>query len=281
MTGVYPNVPGHRFAYDVDGSSIQYRANDGTLQQTATLANMQVLQNESGDGIDWIQFNSQGYLSIVFPEPRNITGIFLADEFGALNQTSWSSNSSDGWGGTWTNITLTTETGIVPDYRNQIQAVSLTGVTALRFRFAAIVDSSYPFGIKTLHIYGDYASATGDRLEFWHPTLDQKIDVAHFDLGDVKRGATLVKQFRIKNLSTTLTANSIAVSASALTVGSPSHATMHTFSTDNNTYSSSINIGDLAPGVISGVLYDKFISSMTTPTGPWSGRLSAVAGSWT
>lgn len=280
MAGVYPNAPGHRFAYDVDGSTVQYRDAAGTLSVNLSQAQMQTLQNESGDYLDLIQFDAAGYLCVLFPEARNVTGVYVSDEYGLLEISQYSTDSTDGWGGTWTTFTSQDRTTVIPEYRTAINVVNLTNVTALKFKFSAFVNSNYPFGLRTVHIYGDYAVG-GDRLEFWHPTLDQKINIAHFDLGDVKRGATLLKEFRIKNISSTLTANSIGISAGALTVGTPSHATMHTFSTDNITYSASINIGNLAPGAISGVLYDKFVSSMTTPTGPWSGRLSAVAGSWT
>lgn len=279
----YPAVPGNRFAYHLDGTSVTYRNGNGSLVANYGEADMQVFQNESSDRIDHISFNTSGSISFVFPELRNVTGIFYAtDEAGTLGQgAEWSGDSADGWGGTWTTVTPTVVgyNSVVPEYRNNINVVNLTNVKAIRIKFPAFVSSNYPFGISAVHIYGSYV-ADSDRLDFWHPTLDQAIDGTYFDFEDIKRGETVVKPFRLKNVSSTLTASSIVVSASALTVSSPSHVDMHSFSADGTTYTTTVNAGNLAPGAISGVLYDRFITSDVAPTGPWSGTLRAVAGSW-
>lgn len=279
----YPALPGNRFAYDVDGTTVVYRNSDGTVTNLSQ-AQMQVLQNESPDGTDYIKFNSSGYISFAFPELRDVTGIFYAtDETGTLGGgAEWSPDSGDGMGGTWNVITPTVvgTTATKPEYRSNLNVVSLTGVKAVRVKFPAYVSSNYDFAIRTVHIYGSYAEAS-DRLEFWHPTLDQRVDAAHFDYGDIRRNETVVKQFRIKNTSATLTANTISLTAGALTNSSPSHTAMHTFSSDGSSYVSSLDVGTLAPGAVSGILYDKFVTPIDAQSGPWAGRLQAVATSWT
>jgi hypothetical protein len=276
----YPNLPAHRLPYDVDGSTVMYRQMDGSIQNDFNLTERQIFNDESGSSLSPIQFNTAGMFVITFPEPRDVKGWFVADAYGLCTEGAWSADSNDGVGGTWNTFTVTPQTNVQPQYRSSIVSVNYAGCKAIRWKFNAYVSSSYPFPIKTVHVYGDYITAS-DRLQMWHPTLDQAIDGNYFNWQDVHRNYVGTKTFRLKNISSTLTANSITVSAETLTAGTPSHATFHTFSSDDITYGTTASAGTLSPGAISSVLYNKFSIPANAPTGPWAGRIKAIATTWT
>lgn len=158
------------------------------------------------------------------------------------------------------------------------QAVTVTGVRSIR---GSVTGGSGGGWISGLHLYGTYAAGEDvDRLEFWHPTLDQRAPAINFDLGDVPRGTTTDKQFRIKNLSDTLTANGIVLSADSLTDTTPSFEAMHTFST-TGTYTGTLNIGTLSPGQISSVVTVRQVVPIGAQLSKWTTRLRAEPTSWT
>jgi hypothetical protein len=130
-----------------------------------------------------------------------------------------------------------------------------------------------------LHLYGSRPTTSVDRLAFWHPTTDQAIGTADLDFGDIAQGTSVTKQFRIKNISGTLTANSITLQVSDLL---PEYTgTGLQVSTDNVTYQNSVNIGNLASGIISPTLYVRRTVPGAETTTQRQARLLAHAASWT
>jgi hypothetical protein len=187
--------------------------------------------------------------------------------------------------GTWTTIVnpfirARVDTGGITQYRSAIQTISALGVKALRFNTnAGGAQNTKP---AIVHLYGKIASGQTTYLKIWHPTLDQEIGAATFDWSDVPRGSSADKTFRIKNTHGTLTANSIVVSLEALTDTTPSVPGNFTLSNENPpvTFAATINIGNLAPGAISGVKTVRRSTPSNAGLSVWALRMLAIAGSW-
>lgn len=132
-----------------------------------------------------------------------------------------------------------------------------------------------------LHIYGKPSTGENDdRLELWHPTLDQRVGAAYFDEGNVPRGSTADLPFRLKNRSSTYTANTITVSIEAATDTSPSVPGQHTFS-NGGSYAATTSVSSIAPGAISGTLTLRRITPTNAVLSVWVARIKAVPASWT
>lgn len=292
MVGTYPDAPGQRMAYDRDGTSlvrVLYSASS-----VSTFSGIDTMNAEAGNGVTLASGTNPPELGtigagLIFPELRDVVGvyhgIYLAWNNGTptYNGMYWSPDTTNGIDGTWTLVSAPTrrsETDKV-SMRNDIEAHSLTGVKGLMFR-ATIGSAGGRVFRARVHVYGSpSAGAAPNRLRFWDPTLDQAVTPAFFDWGDVNRSTTLTKTFRIKNPSSTLTANSVTLAVEALSDTSPTNTSAHEFSTDNITFASSINIGNLAPGALSSVLYVRRTTPASGVLGLWWCRLVASAASFT
>jgi len=289
MAGFYPDVPGQRFALDVDGTVFKTLDKAKTILADAQTAST-IISDTDADAYQVTTESELGrYFEVIFPELRDITGYFIAVDIssggGSTFDLDWSADTTDGMDGTWTNVTTswTYATQISPDYRTNIVSLPLTGVKALRFGCASGNTSNFStqhFDIRVMHLYGSIAGGENpDRLRFWHPTLDQEVAGSHFDFGDVPVGTQSVKQFRIKNNSSTLTANSVGLTKASASFTEV--ATGLTFSSDGSTYNTTLNIGNLAPGAISSILYLKrTVAAGETTSIPKDGSITAAANTW-
>lgn len=228
------------------------------------------------------------YLFFYFSEPRTINGYFAAGyaQVGPYSSAYMdvSTDTTNGVDGTWTRVH--TANGIVTSdirsyYRTSINTVGpSTDVRGVRIRFQQLGSTAGSmFGMA--HLYGSIQTATNpDRLAIWDATLDQPISGAFFDLGDVERSSTASKTFRVKNVSSTLTAQGINLNYDALYDGTPTVVSGLSSSPDGSTFTSTLNIGDLAPGATSGVLTMRISLPANAPLGVWAPRLKADATSW-
>lgn len=280
MAGLYPDAPGLRMAYDRDGS-VGARVSAGGSITALTGGNMATINDEDTDEIGWTP--STDSLAILFPELRDIDGYAISwfSPDGSSPSTIYTSvDTTNGFDGTWVSRGTFVNASLVAPIRTT-QAVTWTGIKAVR-----IHASGGSFGgsqhFQCVHLYGKPAAGENpDRLRWWQPVTDAEVTGPFFDLGDVPRGNTDIVQFRIKNNSATLTANSIGISAEALTDTTPTNVGQHQFSTDGVSYSSTINIGNLAPGALSGVLYMRRDTSASAVLSLWWTRFVATAASWT
>lgn len=313
MAGSLPDVPGRRFAYDLDGTLIRAKNPDLTFRE---LTNPQYANDEAFG--DWMIVASQNQLSqrttatiwatFVFPQLRNIAGYYAIGATHSITNTGnkrgleWSANTTDGSDGTWTQVEATWtgvfnnfnnlaaggETGIttgqvLPLYRTTITPLTLTGVKGVRFGFGRDATNGGDrdmVGFQTLHIYGEITGDTGG-LRFWHPTIDQEVPVAQLDFGDNPQGTVITRQMRIKNTHATQTANSVLVSAAASGTSNTLLAAGLSFSSDNVTYTATLNVGNIISGAISPLVYVRRVVGAGEPPLTRSARLQAVAGSWT
>lgn len=297
MVGFYTDSPGYKMFYDRDGSAGFYAQNGAIGALSA--GNLQALNNESNTGgiasMDPGTASGGYYVGMIFPQLRIITDYWLNcydNSGGGVNNLGfqYSSDSTTGLDGTWT----TAESWVrgAGGQNNSGSAPGTTWRTAIRHLASAIASckavrvgmssSSNKFmGFVGLHLYGDLvAGQTPDRLRLWHPTLDQEISATGFDFAEAQRLTTPNKTFRVKNNSASLTANGIVISMDALTDTSPTIVGVTTFDFAGSGYSSTQNIGALAPGAISSLCTVKVSPGATATIGLWRQRVKAVATSW-
>lgn len=288
MAGNYLDVPNYRFAYDRDGT-VATLWNFAVGGVELTDPEMATLNDEDVDtyapflvysgGVDWA-------LSFVFPELRTISGYWIATAvggaFNADGPVQVSEDTTNGFDGTWTTLATVNRSSVIhPDYRTSIDLVADTGIRGIRFRWTLAGVGSHAAVFYAVHLYGHIPlDESVDRLVMWHPTLDEELPPAYMDWGDVPRGSTEDRDFRVKNLSATLTAEDIDVGIEAPSDTTPSVAGQHTFSDDGVTFTGSLAIGDLAPGALSDVLTVRRITPSNATLSLWTARIIADADSW-
>jgi hypothetical protein len=118
------------------------------------------------------------------------------------------------------------------------------------------------------------------RVQFWHPTSNVALGPADVDWGDLPRGTSLVRSFRVKNLSSTQTATSVLLSMDVPTDKTPSLSSSLDLSQDNSSFSSTVSVASIAPGALSSVLYARasLVPSQSLAVALF--RLRATVGSW-
>ncbi len=272
MAGLYPDVPNPRIAYDRDGTIY-------LVAGSRRDADMVIL-NREGNNSDQLNYGySAGAQALIFPTPRTITHYFHATTFSGVQPIplEWSNDTTNGVDGSWTTAvaSMPQNTSVNPVYRTAIVAVAgITNVKSVRMNWSDFGTRCRPLA---LHLYGPPAST----LRLWHATLNSELaGGAEFDWGDVTAGSGADRTFRVKNTSATQTAQSILLGTEILYDGSPTVPPQFTFSADGVNFSSSLNIGDLAPGAISGVITRRRGTPVGSPTGLWAPRFAAVAGAW-
>lgn len=135
--------------------------------------------------------------------------------------------------------------------------------------------------IQNLHLYGEYSSgALSDSLVFWHPTLDVPLEMADLDMRDAALGTSTRKQFRVKNVSASLTAQNVTVSRFIDVDTVPSLLTQYSLSADSLTWTDPVSVGTLAPGAISGVLWVSRVTPMNAQMSANMIGIKAAVGSW-
>jgi len=294
MAGTYADIPGTRFALDQDGTVLKYRnytTSSAWTDVTGSTAEIQKVNTANYIDTGLGAFQSAQF-AFAFPEARTINGAYIHGGSGgnavvSMANLAWdySTDTTDGTDGTWSSMTVTfaniaqhnTTSGVSkPYYRSDIATLAINNVKGVRVRF-----DGQNFGsprLCVLHLYGTRPTASVDRLAFWHPSSDQAIGVAALDFGDIAQGTSVTKQFRVKNLSSSLTANTITVQVSDLL---PEYTgTGLQVSTDNVTYQNSVNIGNLSSGVISSTLYVRRTVPGAETTTQRQARLLANAASW-
>lgn len=284
---LYPTPTGVRMAWDRDGS-VGLAINGSTVNTTFSAAQRQALNDEIDPGSAFSISNSgaSNYCCIIFPELRTITHFFIAFNRNSGSQTKtfqYSLNTTNGVDGTWTSLnsgiaeTPTTKPGFrtVTALTGQPIA-SVKGVRILCPTSGAGSDQWFAF-----HMYGTKTS-TSDRLELWHPTIDASLAgyPSFFDWTDQPQSSSAVKSFRLKNLSGTLTASTITVSADELDGQSPTLASQTTFRYNGGSYSATASLASLAPSTISLVFDMQLTLSASAVLGLTTQRLIASATTW-
>lgn len=285
MAGNYPDVLSWRMAYDLDGTQVYSILT--SLSSVVQLSGSYVtsLNAENAAPIGHPE-NPQGayYITFIFPELRDIDGWYIGQTNHAIvGGVSVSSDTTNGADGTWVSLGNTLETfSGKPSFREDISYSTALGVKGVRVRYDHFGGASVNtlFGV---HLYGE--PSTGEnlqRLEIWHPTLDQRLGPADLDWGDVPRNTTETRQFRIKNMDPALTANNVRAAMSIITDTSPSVVGQMAISKDGSTWGAQQTLSSpLGPGDISPILYHRRTTPSNATLSLWWYRLFADCSSWT
>lgn len=156
----------------------------------------------------------------------------------------------------------------------------------LRLRVTGIIanttntSATNPWSYLKLHLYGEPdTTADTQRLQFVDSAGVYK---PFFDFGDISKVDTVSQVFRIKNMHSSLTAESVVLSiqASNPTMAVPSPDTWCKVSLDGTLWGSSVSLGDIDPSDVSDLVT---LRVMAEPgiLGPWSPRIQVIAtGGW-
>lgn len=293
MAGVHPDIPAPRMALHLDGSTAKWRnvtTASAWTDITGQLNNTQDVQNTTNLNFSGPN-NHVHELAIMFPEARDLRGMhwrWLHDlGLGGTVTTALytSTDTTDGTDGTWAiqspNGGAATSLVGPPYYRDSIDGLSLNGIKGIRLRVGSNNSSGTAlFRFYEIHVYANRPTSSITRLAFWHPTLDQALAPAALDFGDTARGAVHgPRQFRLKNLSGSQTANGIQIIAEDL-AGRGFGTNALEVSADGSSWSTSAAAGNLAPGTISSLKYVRLTLDPALGTQARSGRLYTTTTSW-
>lgn len=278
MAGNYPNAPSWRMAHDRDGTQWFKSADGVTLTQLTTAEAVTLNDESAGTSIDTAR------LYAIFPEKRDLDGYFVVQYWqvgGSVIAIEVSADTTNGVDGTWVSLpTVPTSTLVSPNYRSVIASTSL-GIRAVRF--TAVGSQSVDGRVRwsAIHLYGEITAGQSlDRLLLWHPTLDERVPPSYFDWGNVPRNSTATRDFRVKNVSSVKTANTVRVAMEALTDATPSVPGQHALSKSGGTYLAQQTIDTLAPEAISEVITLRRITPSNAVLGVNAFRVFADAASW-
>lgn len=300
MAGSYPDLPGRRLAWDADGT-IVWRVSDTSAGTAWTnvnpnsivvgVADMDQGNNETEDV--WVsEFGQPGvhpYSNFchIFPSPRDIDGWYWGfdiEEAGAgIYAVQYSQDSTNGIDGTWVNLT---NPAIPPStwtnevyYRLGIETQSVSAARCLRWVMYSESDlTGRTMYLHMVHLYGAITPGyVPDQVLFVDASSGLEF-ATDYDWGDVPRGTTLERTFKIKNNSSTKTANNTVVDVQSL---SGSSNTWYTLKLGAGSFQSSITITTLTAGSSS----DTITLRLTVPSGGalslGAARVRAIPTTWT
>jgi hypothetical protein len=286
MAGFYPDVPGVRIPYHVDGSLVRWCSTVSNLNLALSgswtnYSSADAAEMNDGDTSDLLLASLTGntgrYIAWVFPQPiATISGhnLLTATTGNAgLGLLGYSTDTSDGGDGTWSTTAHGSSSGVGAALRD-ITAVNWSNIKGIRLHMLSTTAAGTVVS-RDIAFYGNWVPAT---LSAWHPTLDQQVAGGHLDFGDIALGAVSIKQFRVKN-GRAQQANGVAVSC---TVGNTQTSTGLQVSLDNSVYSSTVTIPSIAAGAISPIVYVRRSVGIAETVGNIGiAPVQFVAASWT
>ena len=282
----YPVIPSRRMPYDIDGTEVGHirtglnlSFNSG-VESWATSAQKTQLQNQ-GNIAPFIRSYGYGNTDsdafwFFFPEVRELTHIgFTHSEIDTPTITiQGSTDSTNGIDGTWeTPVWVVTVSDRADAWRSDVMALSFSGpVKVLRINF---YDGGADMNIlNSIHLYGfKFAGETPDDILFVDAETGAEL-TSLIDWGDRPEGTTEFRQVKVKNASTTKTANSINLQLN--------HTDFLMSWNSGGPWTTVLDITSLGAGAESGIIYLK--NELGPPLlilGPKDARMIATVGSWT
>lgn len=335
----YPDPPGPRIAYDLDGSIGLLRGgslSDRTVRDVHPNA-LKAMNSERNTGLTvdlglWSSTvnTSDRWVSLIFPTPRRLRGVFgrLHMAYGGFGSNSpyshpfrveTSPDSTNGSDGTWTVLRSFSAVGSSPGdmdissvdaitgnpvprtapvqpindvYRrgpDEYGIFPVSGPASRQVRAVRVVQvgtnssSQNNYVVLWLHLYGEVdTTAYEDRLEMWSTEDDLPTHATWFDWGDTPQASSAEKSFRIKNMSSTRTAQGVTVRAvQAAATTSPEPSQFLTFSVDGGlTWLATADITSLSPGTVSEVIRVRRVTPLEAQLSNWAPRISAETTLW-
>jgi len=277
----YSSYAGHRMAYHLDGTTVYRIDTNNTITQLNS-TQIGYLNDESTSSY---AVGERAHIVFIFPQLRDLTHYFIGREGTSYNGGAGtfeiSSDTTTGLDGSWSTIASPYVLGnnTVPNYRT-INALSSSGIKAVRIENGSTYGGSLNF--TAIHLFGTLSSGeTPNRLDLWHPTLNQRVSASYFDFGDKQQSTVTNISFRVKNQSSTQTANTIVVSMATLTDLSPTAIGNYTLNLNGGSFASTQTISSLAPNATSDVLTLKLNNPSNAALSLWAGTVKALATSWT
>lgn len=293
MAGNYPDVTSWRMAWDVDGTQFgrhgrrqqgtPVQGEGGYVEASSTIRAQQNSEETLSGGLT--SGSQAGYAYYwIFPELRDLDGYYLfVGGTGNVNRILVSEDTTNGVDGTWTQIQGSYTTPSMANkeaLRNSIIYNTVLGIKGIVVITTGNIASHIP--VQNAHWYGEPSPGENlQRLEIWHPTLDQRIGPADLDWGDVPRNSSEIREFRVKNMHETLTAEDVRVAMSILTDTSPSVVGQMAISEDGSNWGAQQTLDtDLGPEEISPILYIRRTTPSNATLSLWWYRLFADCVSW-
>jgi len=275
MAGSYDDAPSRRMAHDADGTvGVTTNGQGGYPLVNISTANLEILNNEQDNGANFRA--SSGYVAFIFPELRNLDGIFCVSKWTSGSVLFYviesSPDTTNGEDGTWTtqigNYTDHGNADVYTKFRDNITSMSVTTEKGVRINFSG--GSSALDKIFAIHIYGVIsAGETPDRIIFLDTENSDAVFTKPLDYGDIPRGQTSTRTFKIKNNSSTKTINTIQVTAEDLYLNA---GDWYEFGDDGVAYQGTHAVGNLGPGVTE-LVYLKHIIPDGETLGVQTGRI--------
>jgi hypothetical protein len=222
---------------------------------------------------------------LFFPEKREVDGYYwniLTGMVGGdvkFEYLSYSTDTTNGVDGSFSALgqEIRATAVVKPDYRDNIQTDALSNVTCVMEEFGGYTGV---FGdqikLRALHIYGTITPGdTPDRLLFLDTDNSDIEFTRPLDYGNVGRGSTNIRLVKVKNNSSTLTANTVQITAEALVDGSSAF----TYSTDGVNDQGTKALGNIGPGGTAN-LYIHFALTDSFVLGLYEARTKASVASW-
>ncbi len=292
MAGTYDDAPGARMGWDADGSLL-FAAEIAIGSHTVGMspgkpwdvATQQEKENVNDENhlSDWALSGNDFLSCLIFPETRDIDGVFFASPNLSNGGSDYSQDTTNGIDGSWTTMSYTGfDWDFDEDYRDNIDAQALTGVRCVRwFNSATSID------LAAMHIYGSMASgSTPDRIIFLDEASGLEFgqstdDISIMDFGDRPRGSIIDFEFRLRNNSTVagnnLTATTIALTREAL------EGVMDTWMTYDEAgggFMTSETVTSLAPETNSALLTLRLDVDPAASLFVWAARTKVAVTTW-
>lgn len=276
MAGTYPDAPSRWMMCDADGT-IGLELNITTGVVNAELSAAQMTDLHDIDDTNAVSLSTGEMVAYIFPELREIDGVYgQIDSTAGTNAVYTSPDTTNGFDGTWTarfSPWTPNDASVSPFYRDSIKSLALSSQRGIQWR-----RESGTNWLTYLQIYGEISSGeTPDRLLWFdQPTaLEFSLPI---DYGDIPRGSAEDRLTYLRNNSGSLTANSVQVTAEALTGAS---GAWYTFS-EGGAYQSTLSLASsIANGANSPNITIRRIIPDAETVGLHAGRAYANVGSWT
>lgn len=235
-----------------------------------SLAAMASIDNETNAGLG---VGPGRRVALFLPDYFDLSAVFIAADSNYLSQLEVSGDSTNGHDGTWTLLSNDTYSRDVTNtYRNGIDSYTATMVRWLKLRS----NSSRNRTLRALHVFGGWSTGVNqDRLIGMDPVDDLRpLQGPDLDFGDIIQGTTHERDFRVKNNSSTLTAQGVEL-------GLHRQNSVMEYSTDDGvTWLTSVSLGDIAPGAITPIIKIRRVVGATADPGLGVGVLTGEATAW-
>lgn len=288
---MYAEVAEHRMPYDVDGTEVGFRSQDG----------IDSISQIIGNGLaSWLDSSSKGNLNkenraqtwhvgdyrmggvfwYFFPELREVNKVGF--QWNSTNNCTFSTQTIQGSADTTNGVDGTWETGIytmptpntdMDHWRNKIFTVSFSGpVKALRIGFRETSPQFNYLGLCGIHLYGRKAS--GQQLDDVVTTDASGVELTSLmDFGNQPEGTTEIQSFKIKNISSSKIATNVNVQLN--------HADFTISFSQDGPWQSVLDISSIGPGSLSSIIYVRNLLGPPLLTlGPKAARAIVTVGNW-